>query len=475
MTDKKYNQQLPTLKHFSHGETGRLKMNNIDCYILAAGMGARMNSDIPKVLHKICGTEMINMVVKSAQKSGISNLTVVVPKQHELHKKAIGDAVKYRIQNPNMGTGHALLKAKPDTVDSGVIVVLNGDIPLISEQTITKIIEQHKNSGNVLTIATSNIDNPQGYGRILRNKSGEIKEIVEHVQAENSDVASITEVNAGVYCIDSPWIWNTLELLEPSSNGEYFLTDIVNMAHEEKQSVGAIDINNEEIKGVNNRIQLSEVEQIVQNRIRNLVMLNGVTLTDPNSTYIDVNVIIDPDTTILPNTHITVNTRIGKNCRLGPNSIIRESIIGENCEINSTVVDKSLIHNNVSIGPFSHIRQGSVIEDGVKIGNYTEIKNSRIGKHTKSGHFCYLGDADVGSNVNIGAGTITCNYDGHSKHGTKIGSGSFIGSNTMLVAPIEIGERTITGAGSVVTKNVPSDSKAIGMPARINTGGRRKP
>ena len=263
--------------------------------------------------------------------------------------------------------------------------------------------------------------------------------------------------------------------MEPSSNGEYFLTDIVNMAHEEKKSVGAIDINNEEIKGVNNRIQLSEVEQIVQNRIRNLVMLNGVTLTDPNSTYIDVNVIIDPDTTILPNTHITVNTRIGKNCRLGPNSIIRESIIGENCEINSTVVDKSLIHNNVSIGPFSHIRQGSVIEDGVKIGNYTEIKNSRIGKHTKSGHFCYLGDADVGSNVNIGAGTITCNYDGHSKHGTKIGSGAFIGSNTMLVAPIEIGERTITGAGSVVTKNVPSDSKAIGMPARINTGGRRKP
>ena len=450
-------------------------MNNIDCYILAAGMGARMNSNLPKVLHKICGTEMINMVVKAARKSGIVNLTVVVPKQHEQHKKAIGDAVKYRIQSPNKGTGHALLKAKPETVDCGVIVVLNGDIPLISEQSITRIIEQHKNSGNILTIATSNIDTPRGYGRILRNKSGEIKEIVEHLQTENSDVDLITEINAGVYCFNSPWIWNSLEMLKPSSNGEYFLTDIVKLAYDQKKTVGAININSEEVKGVNNRIQLSEVEQILQNRIRDIVMLNGVTLTDPKSTYIDDNVIIDPDTTILPNTHITVNTRIGKNCSLGPNTIIRESIIGENCEINSTVVDKSLIHNNVSIGPFSHIRQGCVIEDGVKIGNYTEIKNSRIGKHTKSGHFCYLGDADVGSNVNIGAGTITCNYDGHSKHGTKIGSGAFIGSNTMLVAPIEIGERTITGAGSVVTKNVPSDSKAIGMPARINSGGRRKP
>ena len=450
-------------------------MNDIDCYILAAGMGTRMNSNLPKVLHKICGTEMVNLVIKAVSKSGIISLTVVVPKQHEKHRESIGSSVKYRIQTNRKGTGHALLNAKPDAIDSNLTVVLNGDIPLISERTITRIVDQHKKSNHILTLATSNINAPQGYGRILRNSTGEIEAIVEHAQTKSSDLDSIKEINAGVYCFDSHWIWNSLKTLEPAPNGEYLLTDLVKLAYEEGKSVGAVTINSEEIKGVNDRVQLSEVEQIVRNRIRKAVMLNGVTLTDPNSTYIDDNVIIDSDTTILPNTHITANSRIGSNCNIGPNTIIRESTIGKNCKITSTVVDKSLIHNNVSIGPFSHIREGCIIEDEAEIGNYTEIKNSRIGKRTKSGHFCYLGDADVGNNVNIGAGTVTCNYDGISKHITKIGSGSFIGSDTMLVAPIEIGERTITGAGSVVTKNIPPDSKAIGMPARIKSGGRRKP
>ena len=227
--------------------------------------------------------------------------------------------------------------------------MLNGDIPLISERTITRIVEQHKKGSNILTLATSNIEAPQGYGRILRKNTGEIEGIVEHTQAKSSDVDSIKEINAGVYCFDSHWLWDSLKILEQSPNGEYLLTDLVKSAYEEGKSVGAITINSEEIKGVNNRVQLSEVEQIVRNRIRKAVMLNGGTLTDPNSTYIDDNVIIDSDTTILPNTHITANSRIGSNCNIGPNTIIRESTIGKNCKITSTVVEKSLIHNNVRL------------------------------------------------------------------------------------------------------------------------------
>jgi bifunctional UDP-N-acetylglucosamine pyrophosphorylase/glucosamine-1-phosphate N-acetyltransferase len=450
-------------------------VNEIDCYILAAGMGTRMNSNLPKVLHKICGLEMVNMVIKVVKKSGIDSLTVVVPKKHQQHKEAIGNSVKFRTQYHRKGTAHALLQAKPDVIGSNITVVLNGDIPLISGKTISRIIQQHRNDGNLLTLATATADNPEGYGRILRKDSGEIARIVEHDEAKKNVLGSITEINAGLYCFSSPWIWNSLEKLKPSSNGEYYLTDLVKLAYDEKKPIGTIMISNEETKGINNKFQLAEVEEIVRNRIRKAVMMSGVTLTDPSSTYIDDNVMVGPDTIVLPNTHITVNTRIGGNCKIGPNTIISESTIGNNCEITSSVVDQSLIRNDVSIGPFSHIRQDCVIDNGVKIGNHTEIKNSHLGKRTKSGHFCYLGDADIGSDVNIGAGTVTCNYDGISKHNTKIGSGAFIGSDTMLVAPIEIGERTVTGAGSVVTKNVPSDSKAVGMPARIIRGGRQTP
>jgi len=442
-------------------------MNEIECYILAAGMGTRMNSSLPKVLHKICGTEMVNMVLNATHQTAISNVTVVVPQKSQQYKETIGTSVKYKTQNDRKGTGHALLTAKPDILDSGIVVVLNGDIPLIRKETIDALIDQHKKSQNILTLVTSRLESPKGYGRIIRNDSGKITGITEQNEIQKKSVESINEINAGIYCFDSPWIWNSLEALTPSPRGEYFLTNIVQLAHIQNKKIGSVTVDSEEIKGVNNRIELSEVEQLMRRRIRNTIMLSGVTLTDPDSTFIDQGVTIGADTTILPNTHITQNSNIGSNCQIGPNAVIRESSIGDDCKIHSAVIEQSTIHDNVSVGPFSHIRPGCLIEKEAHIGNYTEVKNCHIGERTKSGHFCYLGDSEIGSDVNIGAGVVTCNYDGISKHNTKIGSGAFIGSDTMLIAPIEIGKRSATGAGSIITKNVPDDSSAIGVPARV--------
>ena len=431
-----------------------------------------MNSDIPKVLHKICGSEMLNILLDTTFTAGITSSVTVVPKENDLFKVAAKDKTTFAVQKEAKGSGHALLQSSRQTVDAKNIIVLNGDVPLVKSTTITSLISHHDKSAATITILTSKSISPDGLGRVVRNQYGSIEAIVEEKEAE-ADTLSINEINAGVYCFQVPWVWNALEALKPSNNGEFYITDLVALASAQELTIESIESKDPyEVRGVNNRVELSELELAVRERILHDWMLKGVTIIDPNTTYIDLEVEIGRDTMVHPNTHIRKGSRIGSQCVIGPNTTIDNSILGDFCEINSSIVEDAKLDNRVEVGPFSHIREGTLLEDSVHIGNYTEIKNSHLGKGTKSGHFSYLGDADIGTNVNIGAGTITCNYDGKDKHRTVIGDEAFIGCDTMLVAPINIGRGALTGTGSIVTKDVPADSKAIGSPARILRGGR---
>ncbi len=431
-----------------------------------------MNSDTPKVLHKICGTEMLNIVLDTTFAAGITSSVTVVPKENDLFKVAVKGKTTFTVQKEAKGSGHALLQSSRQTVDAKNIIVLNGDVPLVKSTTIESLISRHDESAAAVTILTSRSVSPDGLGRVVRNQYGSIEAVVEEKEAE-AETLSINEINVGVYCFQVPWVWNALEALKPSSSGEFYITDLVALASAQELTIESIESKDpNEVRGVNNRVELSELELVVRERILHDWMLNGVTVIDPRTTYIDQGVEIGRDTTVHPNSHIRKGSRIGSRCVIGPDSTIDNSILGDFCEINSSIVEDAELHNRVEVGPFSHIREGTLLENRVRIGNYTEIKNSHLGKGTKSGHFSYLGDADIGTNVNIGAGTVTCNYDGKNKHRTVIGDDAFIGCDTMLVAPVNVGRRTFTGTGSVVTKDVPADSKAIGSPARVLRGGR---
>jgi bifunctional UDP-N-acetylglucosamine pyrophosphorylase/glucosamine-1-phosphate N-acetyltransferase len=313
---------------------------------------------------------------------------------------------------------------------------------------------------------TSTLAKPDGFGRVLRSSSGSITGIIEESEADESMLA-ITEVNCGVYCFRATWLWENLASLPPSPRGEIFLTDLIARAVQQGLPVESVLSHDaDETIGINNRVQLAEAEAVLRQRIRARWMLNGVTMSDPASVYIGASAELGEDTTVLPNTHIIGRSRIGANCEIGPNSIIEDSTIGNSCKIIASFIEGSTLGEGVDVGPFSHIRPGTHLESDVHIGNFAEVKNSHLGPGTKSGHFSYIGDAKLGANVNIGAGTVTCNFDGDGKNQTTIGDDAFIGSDTMLVAPVEIGARASTGAGSVVTRDVPPDMVAIGMPAR---------
>ena len=331
---------------------------------------------------------------------------------------------------------------------------------------VARLMQRHAQMEACVTIITSQRSNPDGMGRILRDDSGGITAIIEERHAD-SDTLAIREVNSGFYCFRAPWLWENLQKLAPAPNGELLLTDLIQAAAVQGQSVESITSDDpHETMGVNNRVQLAEAETIMSQRIRERWMLGGVTIPDASSVYIDCDAEIGQDTIVLPNTHITGQTVIGSSCKIGPNAIIDNSTIGDECTITSSVVRDSSLESNVDVGPFSHIRGGAHIESGVHIGTSAEVKNSRLGRGTKRGHFSYMGDATLGANVNIGAGAITCNFDGREKHETVVGNDAFIGSDTMLVAPVRIGDGAATGAGAVVTKDVPANTLVVGVPAR---------
>ncbi len=443
-------------------------MNKLAVVILAAGQGTRMRSKLPKALHTIAGQPMIQYVLNAVTGFCEGKAVLVVGYGADLVRQKLGDAVSYVLQEQQLGTGHAVLQAREELEGHAyTVLVLYGDMPLLSSATLRSLIRAHETHAAPITMLTCVHDDAMGFGRILRDIEGHVLAIVEESQATPEQLA-IKELNCGIYCFHAAWLWEHLTRLRPSPKGEYYLTDLVSMAIAEGHPVEAIVVDDPlETLGINDRLHLARAESVVRQRIREELMRSGVTIIDPASTYVDAAVDVGQDSTIYPNTHLQGSTHIGVNCLIGPNTIIRNSTIGDKCRLEASVIEDTVIEDEVSVGPFSHLRQGTHLAAGVHIGNFGEVKNSYLGPGVKVGHFSYVGDATVGANVNIGAGTVTCNYDGVKKHPTVIEEGAFIGSDAMLVAPVRIGARARIGAGAVVTHDVPPDSTAYGVPARV--------
>ena len=442
-------------------------MSKFGAVVLAAGRSTRMNSRTPKVLHRVCGREMVGLVVDAARSTGLDPTVVVVSPGTRAIKESLGDVVRYAEQAEPGGTGHAILQARSALQSADNVVVLLGDMPLIRPETLGEMKRLHEERGACATVLTAVRDDPNGYGRIVRFPNGSVSGIVEEADAD-ADTLAINEVSTGAYCFRAAWLWEALPKIPASSSGEVYATDLIAAAARQGERIETVSTRDaDEALGVNSRVDLSEVSAAMQGRLRKKWMLAGVSMPDPSSVYIDFDVVIGEDSVILPNTHVTGPSKIGRGCRIGPNSIVADSTIGDRCEVVASMVEESTTEEGVSVGPFSHIRPGSHLERGVRIGNFAEVKNSRIGAGAKSGHFSFIGDADVGADVNIGAGTVTVNYDGREKHRTTVGDGAFIGCDTMLIAPVTVGERSDTGAGAVVRDDIPPDSRAVGVPARL--------
>ncbi len=438
----------------------------VQSIILAAGEGTRMKSSLPKVLHPLAGKALIRYSLEAVKGISSQKPVIVIGSDAEKVEKIIDGEAEFVFQEKRLGTADAVTSARKKVEGkSDLVLIIYGDMPLLRKGTLEQLVDKQKNNPGPLTIATLHLDDSHGFGRIVR-KDGEIKEIVEEAQA-TSKQKEIKELNVGAYCVSSPWLWKALERIPVSPKGEYYLTDLVGLASREGFHVEGIQIEDpDESIGINNRVHLAEAEAILRKRINLNWMLEGVTIVDPERTYIEVDVQIGKDTVILPNTHLKGETVIGENCEIGPDTIITSTQIGNSCKVLSSVLDYAVLEDHVSMGPYCHLRKGAHLSKGVRMGNFGEVKDSILGEETKMGHFSYIGNATIGKNVNIGAGTITCNFDGRSKHPTEIGDDVFIGSDTMLVAPIKIGKRARTGAGSVVTKDVPEDTVVVGVPAR---------
>jgi bifunctional UDP-N-acetylglucosamine pyrophosphorylase/glucosamine-1-phosphate N-acetyltransferase len=336
----------------------------------------------------------------------------------------------------------------------------------MTAETIRKLIETQTANPGVLTLLTMHNPEARGFGRIVRDAEGQVQAIVEEIVALPEQLA-IQELNVGAYCFDADWLWDALLRIPISPKGEYFLTDVIEIAIQDGHAVESVTLQDvDEAIGINNRVHLAEAEAAMRARINRRWMEAGVTLVDPGATYIDVGVTIGADTVIFPNTHLVGDTHIGEACQLGPNSFLRDCVVGDRCQVLFSFAEFARLESDVEMGPFARLRKGAHLAQGVHMGNFGEVKNAYLGPGTKMGHFSYIGDATIGQEVNIGAGTITCNYDGKEKHHTNIESKAFIGSDTMLVAPVSLGEGSATGAGSIVTKDIPSNTLAVGMPAR---------
>lgn len=430
-----------------------------------------MKSSVPKVLQTICGREMVGLVADSLYDAGLQDLVVVVPPDSSEVSNAVGhDAASVEQAEP-LGTAHALAQARTLLEDyQGNVLVINGDVPLITPRTMSALASHHASTGAYLTLLTCDGFPSAGMGRVIRDENENVAAIVEEAELD-AQTALVSEGNVGVYCFKSPWLWSALNELSPSAKGEIYITDLVAEAAIQGRKIEAILLEDMgEGLGVNDGIQLAKAREVVQRRVNDKWLLSGVYVIEP--AFIDITVELESDTTIYPNTFLHGRTVIGKGCQIGPGSIIVDSVIGDGCRVLQSVIEEAVLEEGVEVGPYSHVRPESHIETDVHIGNFAEVKNSRLGKGTKMGHFSYVGDAQVGSDVNIGAGAVTCNFDGVGKNETIIEEGVFIGSDSMLVAPLRIGAGASTGAGSVVTKDVPAGAMVVGVPARIINKGR---
>ncbi|NLZ43656.1 MAG: bifunctional UDP-N-acetylglucosamine diphosphorylase/glucosamine-1-phosphate N-acetyltransferase GlmU [Clostridia bacterium] len=444
-------------------------MTDLKVVILAAGKGKRMKSKLPKVLHPVCGLPMVQYVLDAAREVSSAKPLVVVGYKGEEVTGVLGNQAEYFWQTEQLGTGHAVkLVCSGLEAFAGDLLVLYGDTPLVTAATLRQLITRHKQEGAAVTLLSTEVEDPGGYGRILRDSNQRVIGIVEDGEASPEEKA-IKEVNTGIYCFRFSDLNEVLpELRAENDQGEYYLTDVIALLQQRGRKIEAVKAgDSREILGPNDRKALAETEHLMRQRILMRWMEEGVTFIDPAATYLDPRVKLGADTTVYPGTFLYGETVVGENCHLGPYTQITGSRIGNNCRILFSVLDTVEIGDNVSIGPYANLRPGTVVEAEAKVGDFVELKNSRIGRGSKVPHLSYIGDTRMGSGVNIGAGTITCNYDGKAKHPTVIGDGAFIGSNTNLVAPVTVGEHALIGAGSTITKDVPGWALAIARAQQV--------
>ena len=451
-------------------------MENVAAVILAAGKGTRMKSGVVKVLHPAAGRPMISWAVDVARAAGAAPVVLVVGHQADAVRTAFLDAADIRCatQEEQLGTGHAVACSREGLAGfSGTVLILCGDTPLLRAETLQGLIAFHRENGAALTVLTAVIDNPYGYGRVVRDADGRVLRIVEQKDASLEEQA-ISEINSGIYCIETDFLFANIDSISSdNAQQEFYLTDLISIAvKHDRTCLGRSTDDVDEIMGVNDRAQLAEASRILRRRINSDLMCSGVSLIDPEHSYIGYGVKIGPDTVVHPNCSISGATIIGSGCTIESGVSIDECTIGDNCHIKAgSVLEGSKLHRDVSVGPMAHLRPGTVLNDHVKIGNFVETKKIVMGEGSKASHLTYLGDAELGSNVNIGCGTITCNYDGVNKHRTIIGDDVFIGSDVQLVAPVSVGRNSLVAAGTTVTVDVPPDSLAISRVPQVNKEG----
>ena len=475
-------------------------MRPVGVIILAAGKGTRMRSRLPKVAHPLAGRVMLEHAIRaaasavapaasdaapsSAEDAGddigdhLSRLMIVVGHEAETVRTAVrwqpaNGQLIYVTQERQLGTGDAVRIARnaataPDALGQApqTILVTYGDTPLVRAETLRHLLAEHEQTGATLTFLTGQTSEPNDYGRVLRDAAGRVRGIVEVKHATPNELA-LREVNSGIYAFDADWLWSRLDQLQPHPNGEYYLTDLIEVAVREGRSVATHSVALDETMGINDRVALAEAERILRERILRDLMLSGVTIEDPATTYVHAGVRVGQDTVIRPGCHLLGDTVIGERCDIGPNSVVRDSQIGDDCQAQASWVEEATMEPSSRIGPMSHLRPGAHLKPGANLGNFAEVKNSVIGERVQMHHFSYMGDATVGPDTNIGAGTITMNYDGKTKHRTTIGEHVFLGSDTLLRAPVTIGDGASTGGGAVVTHNVPAGALVVGAPARV--------
>lgn len=437
--------------------------------VLAAGQGTRMKSKLYKVMHPVMGRPMVGHVVQAALDAKVDRVITITGHGAEVVSDYLGQKSEYVYQEEQLGTAHAVEQARNLLEgQEGTTIVLSGDTPLLTADTIAALMDFHEKEGAKATVLTAMADNPFGYGRVIRSEDDSVNKIVEEKDA-SVDEKLVREINTGTYCFDNEALFEILTKVDNNNaQGEYYLPDVIEMLKNKNETVSAYRLDNmDESLGVNNRVALAEATKVMRERINTQHMINGVTLIDPENTYIEMDVKIGRDTVIEPGTYLKGNTVIGEDVFIGMNTTIEDSEIADNVEITQSVIEESIVHTGADIGPHSHLRPESVIGEGVHIGNYVEIKKATIGKNSKVGHHTYIGDAEVGENVNVGCGVVFANYDGKNKSTTTVGDHSFIGSNVNLVAPVVLGEKSFVAAGSTIIEEVPSKALGIARPRQV--------
>jgi bifunctional UDP-N-acetylglucosamine pyrophosphorylase/glucosamine-1-phosphate N-acetyltransferase len=451
-------------------------MTSVHVVVLAAGKSTRMKSARPKVLHDLSGRMLIEHVLYSAAALDPETITLVVGHAADDVRAALSGwkSLQFAVQSPQLGTGHALLQAESILKDKrGIVLLLYGDVPLLSTGTLQRLLETHRNTKAAATILTTEMADPYGYGRIVRDAKGHIARIVEEHDASTAERA-IREINSGIYAFNLSGLFASLHALaNDNAQGEYYLTDLVAMFYQEKKKVEALLLDSpDELRGVNSRVELAEMGAIVRARKNRALMIGGVTIEDPSSAYIDEGVTVAADTTIGPNVRLQGKTSVGERCRIEAGCRLTDVSVGNGVTVlDHCVITDAVIGDGAKLGPFAHVRPASIVGPGAHVGNFVELKKTTLGQGSKANHLAYLGDAKIGDGVNIGAGTITCNYDGVNKHVTTIEDGAFIGSDTQLVAPVTIGRGAYVGTGTTIREDVPAGALAVSAGKQRNIGG----